>query len=58
MKPNPGEYNVVIPEDHQRIGETIGTYLNLGKAAFEEAVNSEISVDKTDALHQSEDQRS
>ena len=28
----------------------MGTYLNPGKAAFEEAVNSEIFVDKTERI--------
>jgi len=28
-------------------GQELGTYLNPGKTAFEEAVNSEIFVDKT-----------
>ena len=28
----------------------MGTYLNPGKAAFEEAVNSEIIVDKTEII--------
>ena len=36
--------------DITREGETMGIFLNPGKAAFEEAVNSEIYVDKTEMI--------
>lgn len=35
---------------HEREGDTVGTYLNPGKQGFEEAVRSEIYVDKTEMI--------